>query len=113
MCIRDRTHNPLGVGLVAALMGLGNGISAGVVMTLGADAAPTADRAQFIGGWRVCSDLGAAAGPLVVSAVSSVAPLAAAAVTMGLLTWGGTAWLIKWVPAYAVRTRPPPSTVAG
>ena len=107
------THNPLGVGLVAALMGLGNGISAGVVMTLGADAAPAADRAQFIGGWRVCSDLGAASGPLVVSAVSAVAPLAAAAVTMGLLTWGGTAWLIKWVPAYAVRTRPPPSTVAG
>ena len=107
------TGSPLGVGLVAALMGLGNGISAGVVMTLGADAAPAADRAQFIGGWRVCSDLGAAAGPLVVSAVSSAAPLAAAAVTMGLLTWGSTAWLIKWVPAYAVRTRPPPSTVAG
>jgi MFS family permease len=107
------THNPVGVGLVAALMGLGNGISAGVVMTLGADAAPAADRAQFIGGWRMCSDFGAAAGPLVVSAVSSVAPLAAAAVTMGLLTWAGSAWLIKWVPAYAVRTRPPPSTVAG
>ena len=30
----------LTVGLVAALMGLGNGISAGVVMTLGADASP-------------------------------------------------------------------------
>jgi MFS family permease len=107
------TRDPLGVGLVAALMGLGNGISAGVVMTLGADAAPAADRAQFIGGWRLCNDLGGAAGPLLVSAVSSVAPLAAAAVTMGLLTWAGSAWLIKWVPAYAVRTRPPPSTVAG
>jgi MFS family permease len=107
------TRDPPGVGLVAALMGLGNGISAGVVMTLGADAAPAADRAQFIGGWRLCNDLGGAAGPLLVSAVSSVASLAAAAVTMGLLTWAGSAWLIKWVPAYAVRTRPPPSTVAG
>jgi MFS family permease len=107
------TDSPLGVGLVAALMGLGNGISAGVVMTLGVDAAPVADRAQFIGGWRLCSDFGAAAGPLVVSAVSSFAPLAAAAATMGLLTWAGSAWLIKWVPTYAVRTRPPPSTVAG
>ena len=94
-------------------MGLGNGISAGVVMTLGADAAPAADRAQFMGGWRMCSDFGAAAGPLVVSAVSSVASLAAAAVTMGLLTWAGSVWLVKWLPAYAVRTRPPPSTVAG
>ncbi len=107
------TDSPLGVGLVAALMGLGNGISAGVVMTLGADASPATDRAQFMGGWRVCSDLGAAAGPLMVSVVSSVAPLAAAAATMGLLTWAGSAWLIKWVPAYAVRNRPPRSTVAG
>jgi MFS family permease len=107
------TGSPLGVGLVAALMGLGNGISAGVVMTLGADAAPAADRAQFMGGWRMCSDFGAAAGPLVISAVSSVAPLAAAAVTMGLLTWAGSAWLVKWVPAYALRTRPPRSKVAG
>jgi oligoribonuclease (3'-5' exoribonuclease)/MFS family permease len=59
------TGTPLGVGLVAALMGLGNGISAGVVMTLGADAAPAADRAQFMAGWRVCNDFGASAGPLV------------------------------------------------
>jgi MFS family permease len=107
------TASPLGVGLVAALMGLGNGISAGVVMTLGADAAPVAERAQFIGGWRLCSDSGAAAGPLLISVVSAAAPLAAAAVTMGLLTWAGSAWLIKWVPAYAVSTSPPPSTVAG
>jgi len=95
------TGAPPGVTAVAALMGLGNGISAGVVMTLGADAAPVADRAQFIGGWRLCNDLGSAGGPLVVSAVSTLAPLAAAAVTMGLLTWAGCAWLVKWVPVYA------------
>ena len=34
------TTGATSVGLVAALMGLGNGISAGVVMTLGADASP-------------------------------------------------------------------------
>jgi hypothetical protein len=95
------TSGATSVGLVAALMGLGNGISSGVVLTLGADASPSQDRAQFLGGWRVCSDLGNAAGPLVVSAVSALATLAAAAVTMGLLTWAGSAWLIKWVPVYA------------
>lgn len=89
------------VGLVAALMGLGNGISSGVVLTLGADASPSQDRAQFLSGWRLCSDLGNAAGPLVISAVSALATLAAAAVTMGLITWAGSAWLIKWVSAYA------------
>ena len=92
------THATPAVAAVAGLMGLGNGISAGVVMTLGADAAPTESRAQFLGGWRLCADLGNAAGPLVVSAVSAVAPLAAAAVTMGLLTWTGVAWLARWIP---------------
>jgi MFS family permease len=95
------TTGPTSVGLVAALMGLGNGISSGIVLTLGADASPSQDRAQFLGGWRLCSDLGNAAGPLVVSAVSALATLAAAAVTMGLITWAGSGWLLRWVPAYA------------
>jgi MFS family permease len=99
------TTGATSVGLVAALMGLGNGISSGIVLTLGADASPPQDRAQFLGGWRVCSDLGNAAGPLVISGVSAFAPLAAAAVTMGLLTWAGAGWLVKWVPAYAPRRR--------
>ncbi|MET1004747.1 MAG: MFS transporter [Propionibacteriaceae bacterium] len=95
------TSGAVTVGLVAALMGLGNGISAGIVMTLGADASPADARAQFLGGWRLCSDFGNALGPLVISAVSLVAPLAVAALAMGAITWAGTGWLIKWVPAYA------------
>ena len=75
-------------------------------MTLGADASPEASRTQFLGGWRLCSDLGNATGPMVIGVVSAVAPLAAAAVTMGLVTWLGSVWLIKWIP----RT---PSTVIG
>ena len=95
------TSGATSVGLVAALMGLGNGISSGVVLTLGADASPPQDRAQFLAGWRLCSDLGNAAGPLIVSAVSALATLAAAAVTMGVLTWAGSGWLAKWVPRHA------------
>jgi MFS family permease len=100
------TSGPVTVGLVAALMGLGNGISAGIVMTLGADASPSDARSQFLGGWRLCSDFGNALGPLVISAVSVFAPLAIAAMTMGAITWAGTGWLVKWVPAYAPRRGP-------
>ena len=92
------THVTPAIAAVAGLMGLGNGISAGVVMTLGADVAPPESRAQFLGGWRLCADVGNAAGPLIVSAVTVVAPLAAAAVTMGLLTWTGVGWLARWIP---------------
>ena len=95
------THATPAIAAVAGLMGLGNGISAGVVMTLGADSAPAAARSQFLGGWRLCADLGNAAGPLVVSAVSALAPLAAAAVTMGALTWVGVGWLARFIPRHA------------
>ncbi len=91
------------VGLVAALMGLGNGISAGIVMTLGADASPRDAKSQFLGGWRLCSDSGSALGPLVISAVTLVAPLSVAALFMAGITWLGAAWVGRWVPRYSPR----------
>ena len=97
------TSSPAAIAAVAALMGLGNGLSAGIVMTLGADASPSLGRAQFLGGWRLCSDLGNAGGPLVISAISAVATLAVAAYTMGLIALAGSGWLIKWVPLLAAR----------
>ncbi len=105
------TSTALSVGLVAALMGLGNGISAGIVLTLGADMAPPEARAQFLGGWRLCADLGNTLGPFLISAVSVVATLAAASVTLGALTWLGSGWLAKWVPAYADAVGPSRRTV--
>jgi MFS family permease len=101
------THGPVTIGLVACLMGLGNGISAGIVMTLGADASPPVGRSQFLGGWRLAADVGGAGGPLVISAVSLVAPLAVAALTIGLLTWAGSAWLARWVPVFTPGPRHP------
>jgi MFS family permease len=88
------------VGLVACLMGLGNGISSGIVLTLGADVAPDEGRRQFLGGWRLCTDIGVIAGPGLISLVSLVLPLGAAAIALGLITWFGAGWLAKWVPAY-------------
>jgi MFS family permease len=104
------TSTAMSVGLVAALMGLGNGISAGIVMTLGADASPADARAQFLGGWRLCSDSGTALGPLLISAVALVAPLSIAAVCLAVITWLGAAWVGRWVPRYAPQRRvvPPP-----
>ena len=57
-----------------ALIAAGNGLGAGIVMTLGADAAPVDGRSQFLGAWRLCGDIGNTGGPLLVSAVAAVAP---------------------------------------
>jgi MFS family permease len=94
------------IGLVACFMGLGNGISSGIVLTLGADVAPDEGRRQFLGGWRLCGDLGGVAGPGLISLVSLVLPLGAAAIALGLITWFGAAWLAKWVPAYDPARQP-------
>ena len=55
-----------GVGALALLMGVGNGLGSGIVMTLGADAAPTAGRAPFLGVWRLLSLVGHNGAALVV-----------------------------------------------
>ncbi|MEU5873393.1 MFS transporter [Glycomyces sp. NPDC047369] len=88
------------VGVVACVMGLGNGISSGIVLTLGSDVAPDLGRRQFLGGWRLCADLGNVAGPGLISLVSLAFPLGAAAVALGLISWFGVGWLAKWVPVY-------------
>ncbi|HEV2798343.1 MAG TPA: MFS transporter [Nocardioides sp.] len=84
------------VALVMALIACGNGLGAGIVMTLGADASPTEGRSQFLGAWRLCGDIGNSGGPLLVSAVAAVAPLAVACLTLGVLGLAGAGWVGYW-----------------
>ena len=72
----------------------GNGFGSGILMTLGADAAPAADRAQFLGGWRLCGEAGNAAAPLVVTAVTAVASLSAAAWVLGGIGLVSLPWVV-------------------
>ncbi len=84
------------VAAVVALIAVGNGLGSGIVMTLGADAAPLVGRSQFLGGWRLCGDIGMSGGPLLVAAVAVAAPLATASVVIGVLGVAGTAWVGYW-----------------
>lgn len=104
----------LTIGLVACFMGLGNGIASGIVLTIGSDVAPDEGRRQFLGGWRLCADLGSVVGPGLISLVSLAFPLAAAAIAIGAVTWFGAGWLARWVPVYdpARRRREPVSSDA-
>ena len=101
------------VALVMALIACGNGLGSGIVMTLGADAAPEEGRPQFLGAWRLCGDIGNTGGPLLVSAVAAVAPLATACLVVGALVLGGAGWVGYWtrrvdVARQAVISRPSP-----
>lgn len=82
---------------VALVMALGNGLGSGIVMTLGADAAPRHDRAQFLGAWRLMGESGNAAGTLGLSAVTALVSLPAAAVTLGVIGLVGLGWTSVWI----------------
>src|SRR5690606_32146256 len=76
------THG-FGTMLIAGLaVGLGNGFGSGLVMTLGADHAPSLGRAEFLGIWRLVGDVGTAGGPLVLSALEASVSLSFAAVAV-------------------------------
>lgn len=98
MILLPLTSTAASIGAVAVVMAVGNGIGSGLVMTLGADAAPPDARAQFLGGWRLFADSGGVAAPLAISAITVVAPLAVASLAMGAMCVAGAGWLARWVP---------------
>lgn len=90
------TSGVTGLVLVAISLGLGNGISSGVVMTLGSDASPEAGRSEFLAGWRLTTGIGQTLGPTLIASVTTVAPLAVASWTVAVLGWAGAAWMWRW-----------------
>lgn len=92
------THGAVTLALVAMLMGFGNGIGSGIVMTLGADLSPSIGRPTFLGIWRELADAGQGLGPLVLSAVTALAGLAFGIVVSGLVGFAAAAALWLWIP---------------
>ncbi|MGZ5398461.1 MAG: MFS transporter [Nocardioides sp.] len=101
------TSTAAGVAAVMVLIAVGNGLGSGIVMTLGADTAPVRGRSQYLGGWRLCGDIGNAGGPLLVAGVAAVAPLATACVVVGVLGLLGSAWVGHWTAALDRSRRTP------
>ena len=78
-----------GIIIFAILSGIGNGITTGVLLTIGSDIAPDVERGQFLAAWRLQLDAGQTAAPLVVGALSEVATLATATYCVFALGLGG------------------------
>ncbi len=109
-------------GLLAAglVTGIGNGLGSGINMTLGADFSPALRRGEFLGVWRLITDVGTAGGPLVVGGLTAVASLGAASVATGGIGLAGAAVMLFFVPEPLRRDRsgsvragqPPPAQPA-
>lgn len=84
--------------IVSMVLGLGNGIGSGLVMTVGADASPNLGRTQFLGIWRFIADLGTGGGPLLLSAITAVLSLSAGIISIGSLGFIAAAMFWRWLP---------------
>ena len=92
------THGAYTLLMASLLIGFGNGIGSGMIMTLGADYSPVAGRAHFLGLWRLMSDIGSTGGPALLSAVTALVSLAAGIWCTGLTAFAGAIVLWYWIP---------------
>ena len=81
----------------AVFLGIANGLSTGIVMTLGTVHAPVGRRGEFLGVLRLITDSGSTLGPLAVSGLLIFWPLSIAALSVGGLCGIGSYLIFKHV----------------
>ncbi len=101
----DLTSASMWYAMFAAVLGVGNGLSSGILLTLGADVAPRDDPAPFLGSWRNPHDAGGAAAPLLITAITAASSLALATGAIGIIGLLGAAGFVRWVPRFVPRIR--------
>jgi MFS family permease len=85
MAIVPFTTSYVGMLVATCIIGFGNGIGSGTMMTLGADLAPREATGEFLGVWRLIGDVGSTGGPLVVGGLADTAALLTASTATGLM----------------------------
>ena len=91
--------------MFAIVIAVGNGLSSGILLTLGADTAPQADPGPYLGSWRTITDAGGAVTTLVIAGVTVLISLPAASLAMGIVALAGCAGFLRWIPRYVPRRR--------
>ena len=104
------TSGLVSFSLAAVLMGLGNGMSSGLVMVLGADASPKEGRAPFLGVFRLLADVGLGGGPLLLGGVAAAAGLVTGVWVVGGVGIVGALAMWRWVPR---RPKDEPAAASG
>lgn len=99
----DSDQSAMWFAMFAAVLGVGNGLSSGILLTLGADVAPREDPAPFLGSWRTLTDAGGAVSPLLVSGIAAAATLSVATGVVGAIGLLGALAFVRWVPRFVPR----------
>jgi MFS family permease len=113
MSLVPLTGSFVGLLLAATLIGLGNGLGSGSMMTLGADLAPEHERGEFLGVWRWIGDVGMSGGPLIVGSIADAIALPAATLIMAGAGLVAGCIFALLVPETLKRHDPTPELSAG
>ena len=98
MALIPATHSFGGLLAVALLIGFGNGLGSGTMMTLGADLAPPDALGEYLGLWRLVGDSGHATAPIIVGGVAQVVGLVMAAYVIAGIGLGASSIFAFLVP---------------
>ena len=82
------------IALAGAVMGVGNGIGAGTMLTMASDLAPGEARGQVLSGLAVLQDTGSLLGPLIVGVAADAAGVGASAFALAAVMVLASAWLV-------------------
>lgn len=90
---------------IAMFHSVANGLGSGILMTLAADLADRRNPAPFLGAWRFTVDLGGAAGPVLLTAITAALSLPIGVAVLGVLGLASALILRITVPRH-VSARP-------
>ena len=83
--------------VAGVIMGVGNGIGSGSMLTLGSDLAPQDSPGQFLSALASIQNLGRIIGPMLVGWFADAAGLSAAAVALAVTGFVALAWIVVFV----------------
>ena len=92
--------------IAGLVIGFGNGLGSGTMMTLGADLAPDDSMGEFLGVWRLIGDTGQTSAPIVAGTIADVLGLSAATFVIGLSGIAAATIFAAFVPETLDRSVP-------
>ena len=98
MAMVPLTGSYLTLLIAGIVMGLGNGLGSGTMMTTGADLAPREGTGEFLAVWRLIGDVGHATGPWIVGEIADVSGLGLSAVVLAGVGYMAVAIFLWLVP---------------
>lgn len=105
LAVMGAWYSTTGVVVAGVIMGVGNGMSAGTMLTLGGDLAPT-DSGPFLAALGTIHDAGVVVGALVVGRFADEAGLATSSTALAVVMLMAVLWMVVVIGDSSAPTRP-------